>query len=51
MKELKVAHVFDPRTGAVSAIKINSWTPIQRDIFEAAAVKEGLTITYTVTKR
>ena len=33
--------------GQVSAIKATGWSPIKRQIMEAAALKEGMTITYT----
>lgn len=42
-----IANVTDTRTGQVSAIKATHWTPIKRQVFEAGALKAGLTITYT----
>jgi len=41
-----IATITD-RTGNVSAMKATGWSPIKRQIFEAAAAKEGMTITFT----
>lgn len=41
-----IANVTD-KAGNVSAMKATSWTPVKRQIMEAAAAKEGMTITFT----
>jgi hypothetical protein len=41
-----IATVTD-RSGKISAIPATHWSPIKRQIFEAAAAKEGMTITFT----
>ena len=48
---LKIAHVFDPATGMVSAMPAGRWTDNQRKMYEAAAQAAGLQITYTATPR
>jgi hypothetical protein len=41
-----IATVTDPRTGATSAIPATKWTPVKRQVFEAAAKAEGLVIVF-----